>query len=96
MRQWAAVGSSIPRKLSWIDPRYPNLGPVPSLSSNRNTLRSSTTLNGALSADDGFGPGHDGIIIPGVDVCRTIRVFTGQKLVDHPPGCNASKILGIL
>ena len=96
MRQWAAVGSSIPQKLSWIDPRYPNLGPVPALSTKRSTLRSSTTPHGTLSLDLGSGPGRDGMIIPGVDVCRTIRVFTGKKLVELPSGCNASKILGML
>ena len=89
MRQWAAVGSAIPRKLSWIDPRYPGLGPVPLLSSKR--------THSSLGFDDGCGPGQDGIIIPGVDVCRTLRVFTGRKLVDrHSPGGNASKILGVL
>jgi len=87
MRQWAAVGSAIPRKLSWIDPRYPNLGPVPVLSKR---------THGSVGLDDGYGPGRDGIIIPGVDVCRTLRVFTGRKLVDRcPPGGNASKILGV-
>jgi hypothetical protein len=89
MRQWAAVGSAIPRKLSWIDPRYPNLGPVPLLSSKR--------THGFVGVDDGCGPGRDGIIIPGVDVCRTLRVLTARKLVDrHSPRGDASKILGVL
>lgn len=96
MRQWAAVGSSIPRKLTWVDPRYPNFGPVPALSSKRSTLRTSSIPHGSFSLDDGCGPGRDGIVVPGIDVCRTIRVFTGRKVVDNPPGCSSSKIFGLL
>jgi hypothetical protein len=47
--------------------------------------------------NDGMGPGTDGVVIPGVDMCRTLRVFTGRKMKEaHPPGGDGVKILGVV
>ena len=43
--------------------------------------------------DDGRGPGREGIVVPGVDTCRTMRIFTARKAADtRDPGGNAMKI----
>ncbi|KAG8813597.1 hypothetical protein FRC18_002389 [Serendipita sp. 400] len=113
MRAWAAVGSEIPRKLSWIDPRYPHHGPVPFLNHNKNNASSSVMIEsrrGSSSAassisspvhcygwDDNRGPGKQGIVVPGVDTCRTLRVFIARKTEEGPsPGGNSMKISSIL
>lgn len=154
MRHWASIGTELRGKLSWIDPRFAQHGPVPhpplrskpSLSvfnpsrrpseapSLQSTLVSGSSILTSSSAsttaesptvasisspiasvhsgngaplpsagqvrygwDDGRGPGKDGIVVPGVDICRTLRIFTARKAADtRDPGGNAMKIMSVL
>lgn len=118
MRQWAAVGASLPSQLSWADPRSsstrakltttspttiaPNTTTAGNSSIRRPSNTSSTSSNSNpaqvhYGMNDGMGPGTDGVVIPGVDMCRTLRVFTGRKAREaHPPGGDGVKILGVV
>lgn len=103
MRHWAGVGATLPAKLSWIDPRFPNHGPVPPIPPTATKYRSEqrSSLSGSSTTiythDDGRGPGRNGIIIPGVDTCRTMRAFAGRKAAPmRAPGGNAMKVINML
>jgi hypothetical protein len=98
MRHWAAVGSAIPTNLSWNQPHHEPVTPiVPKGPSAKSKLPSMNSPHVHYPQDDGRGPGRNGLIIPGLDICRTMRVFTARKTVEgNTLNRKPSKITGIL
>jgi hypothetical protein len=74
MRHWAAVGSAIP---TWNHEPVTPIGP-----SVKSKITSMNNLHVQYPLDDGRGPGRNGLIIPGLDICRTMRVLTARKTVE--------------
>lgn len=86
MRRWANVGSSLPSKLAWIDPALRNRDDTLENVQGHEPRRPSHANSGNSQSlyDDGLGPGIDGVLLPGEDMCRTLRIFTCQKLEEAP------------
>lgn len=97
MRHWAAVSSALPANLSWCHPGHEHIPSVGVKSFARRSRQESATSLQHYSWDDGRGPGQNGLITPGLDVCRTLRVFTARKVVEgRAISRKSSKITGMV